>query len=53
MTLLPLTVTQKQVTKEYYKEYFEITMPMFTAPREHKFLKRVGAPYFVAKERKA
>jgi hypothetical protein len=38
------------MTKEYYKEYFAATDPMFLKPREFKILNRVGAPYFMAKD---
>lgn len=37
------------MTKEYYKDYFAITEPLFVKPREFKMLRRVGAPYVVSK----
>jgi len=39
-----------QATKEYYKEYFKVTEPMYVKPRETKIMKRMGSPYLVAKE---
>jgi hypothetical protein len=36
--------------KEYYKEYFAITEPMFIKPREFKILRRMGLPFIMAKE---
>ncbi|TID22843.1 putative C6 finger domain-containing protein [Venturia nashicola] len=39
-----------QVTKEYYKEYFAITEPLFIKPREFKILKRVGKPFLSVKD---
>jgi hypothetical protein len=46
----PLTSEQNQMGKEYYKEYFAITEPMFIKPREFKILKRVGLPFTIAKD---
>ncbi|GAM33747.1 hypothetical protein TCE0_013r00874 [Talaromyces pinophilus] len=40
---------QNQIPKEYYKEYFAITEPMFLKPREFKILKRVGPPFTMFK----
>ncbi|KAI1389469.1 uncharacterized protein F4822DRAFT_398454 [Hypoxylon trugodes] len=33
---------ENQITKPYYKEYFELTEPMFLKPRDVKFLQPVG-----------
>jgi hypothetical protein len=41
---------ETQLVKEYYKEYFEITEPMFIKPREVRILSRMGPPYFMVKE---
>ena len=41
---------KKQATKDYYKEYFAVTEPMFVKPREFKILNRLGAPYYMAKD---
>lgn len=42
--------TQKQFTKEYYKEYLEITRPMFVKEQAFVFLKRVRGLGFVKEE---
>ncbi|KAL3473228.1 hypothetical protein BJX99DRAFT_201395 [Aspergillus californicus] len=39
-----------QVRKSYYKEYLELTEPMFIKPREVKVLNRVGAPFVMFKK---
>ena len=39
-----------QLQKDYYKEYFSVTEPMFLKPREFKLLKRLGKPYYTVKE---
>ena len=39
-----------QVAKDYYKEYFAVTEPMFLKPREIKVFNRVGKPFYMAKE---
>lgn len=36
--------------KEYYKEYFAITEPLFVKPREFKIMKRVGKSFLLAKD---
>ncbi|OOQ87806.1 hypothetical protein PEBR_16590 [Penicillium brasilianum] len=40
----------KQITKEYYKEYLAGTEPMFLKPREIKIYNRLGPPYYMAKD---
>ncbi|KAL6362843.1 hypothetical protein LRP88_04156 [Fusarium phalaenopsidis] len=40
-----------QIPKDYYKEYFAATEPMFVKPREFKVYNRLGSPYYTAKER--
>ncbi|XXH03448.1 hypothetical protein Hte_009850 [Hypoxylon texense] len=40
---------EKQITKPYYKEYFEITEPMFLKPREATMLELVGPEFSVVK----
>ncbi|KAJ4190500.1 hypothetical protein NW767_011327 [Fusarium falciforme] len=40
-----------QIRKDYYKEYFAATEPMFVKPREFKVYNRLGSPYYTAKER--
>jgi hypothetical protein len=32
---------KNQLTKDYYTEYFKITEPMFTKPREFRIVKRL------------
>lgn len=39
-----------QFKKEYYKEYFEVTEPMYVKPREFKILNRLGKAYYTVKE---
>lgn len=41
---------ETQLVKDYYKDYFAITEPMFIKPREGKLVNRVGAPYITVKE---
>jgi hypothetical protein len=45
-----LIIQQNQMGKEYYKEYFTITEPMFVKPREFKILKRMSLPFVAAKD---
>lgn len=40
---------ETQIQKEYYKEYFAVTEPMFIKPREFQILDRVGPPFAVYK----
>ncbi|KAI2624910.1 hypothetical protein GGR54DRAFT_541197 [Hypoxylon sp. NC1633] len=40
---------ETQLTKAYYKEYFEITEPMFLKPREARLLEPVGPGFTVVK----
>ncbi|KAI1759646.1 hypothetical protein GGR53DRAFT_131736 [Hypoxylon sp. FL1150] len=40
---------ENQITKPYYKEYFEITEPMFLKPREATMLELVGPEFSVIK----
>jgi hypothetical protein len=40
-----LTTMKEQAGKEYYKEYFAATEPMYLKPREFKILNRVGPPF--------
>ncbi|KAI1345088.1 hypothetical protein F5Y15DRAFT_410766 [Xylariaceae sp. FL0016] len=40
-----------QTKKEYYKDYFAATEPMFVKPREVKLLERMGPDYFMVKEK--
>ncbi|KAM5368032.1 hypothetical protein ACJZ2D_009746 [Fusarium nematophilum] len=47
--LLADQLTQVQIPKEYYKEYFAATEPMFIKPREFKVYNRLGPPYYTAK----
>ena len=49
LQVLILTTGKHQISKEYYKPYFEATEPMFVKPREFKILKRVGSPYVMGK----
>ncbi|KAL1839911.1 hypothetical protein VTJ49DRAFT_999 [Mycothermus thermophilus] len=39
-----------QIKKEYYKENFEKTEPMFVKPREVRILQPLGPPYDVTKD---
>lgn len=41
---------ETQITKEYYKEYFAITEPMFIKPREFAIYDTMGPPYVVFKK---
>ena len=41
---------QVQMQKDYYKPYFEATMPMYIKDREFRILKRLGPRYVVQKE---
>ncbi|KAI1462740.1 hypothetical protein F4805DRAFT_8108 [Annulohypoxylon moriforme] len=40
---------EHQLTKPYYKEYFEITEPMFLKPREARILEPVGPGFTMIK----
>ncbi|KAI0881783.1 uncharacterized protein GGS22DRAFT_171867 [Annulohypoxylon maeteangense] len=40
---------ENQLTKPYYKEYFEITEPMFLKPREVRILEPVGPGFTMIK----
>ncbi|KAI1773491.1 hypothetical protein F4818DRAFT_443329 [Hypoxylon cercidicola] len=40
---------EHQITKPYYKEYFEVTEPMFLKPREATMLEPVGPGFSVVK----
>lgn len=40
---------QNQVPKDYYREYFAITEPMYVKPREFKLLHRLGEPLTMVK----
>ena len=51
ITYCSLTTPQVQIRKDYYKEYFAATEPMFVKPREFKVYNRLGSPYYTAKER--
>ncbi|KAI1105075.1 hypothetical protein F4804DRAFT_152541 [Jackrogersella minutella] len=40
---------ENQLTKSYYKEYFEVTEPMFLKPRDVRFLETVGPAFTMVK----
>lgn len=40
---------KNQITKPYYKEYFEITEPMFLKPREFQVFEPVGPGFTMIK----
>ena len=36
---------EKQITKDYYKDYFATTEQMYIKPREIEILERMGSPF--------
>ncbi|TDZ19933.1 hypothetical protein Cob_v007038 [Colletotrichum orbiculare MAFF 240422] len=42
-------ILQEHVNKDYMKEYLAATEPMFTKPREVKFLNPIGPPFYYQK----
>ncbi|KAK8102598.1 hypothetical protein PG984_015744 [Apiospora sp. TS-2023a] len=50
-TTSPEWLKTVQIPKEYYKEYLEITRPMFIKPQEFKILHRLGREFLSIKDK--